>query len=391
MEPPAAPEASSGSSPRERPRMPLRSRRSAATTRLLSGTHAVGGPVPVAWREGTLTRAKELEALCDWVRAQSGWKDDAILATAIQQHLEAARQAAQAKTLDPKKPFRALIYKNGSSPWLPVLLIALTVLALLYAWRFGFHPRLRVSDQNVEIINPFRRYSFDWDDITVIAPGENGLLVGSEEKAAEAWCVQKSNLASRRGRVTRADRIAEELLDVLDVHDPPVENEETGVRIRRARPEEGRLLTRLERAANEDALAHIFPPQQYPFPVSAIARRWRQVLHNRLTHTYLLEVRESPVGYVTFDAETVQHLGIVPDHTRRGYGTTLLEFACMEIYAGGALDAFCWVLTDNHTARAFYRALGWNETGERSRSEFPPNPQTLQMVRRNPHAPRRSR
>ena len=161
-----------------------------------------------------------------------------------------------------------LIYKNGSSPWLPVLLIALTVLALLYAWRFGFHPRLRVSDQNVEIINPFRRYSFDWDDITVIAPGENGLLVGSEEKAAEAWCVQKSNLASRRGRVTRADRIVEELLDVLDVHDPPVENEETGVRIRRARPEEGRLLTRLERAANEDALAHIFPPQQYPFPVS---------------------------------------------------------------------------------------------------------------------------
>jgi hypothetical protein len=111
MEPPAAPEASSGSSPRERPRMPLRSRRSAATTRLLSGTHAVGGPVPVAWREGTLTRAKELEALCDWVRAQGGWKDDAILATAIQQHLEAARQAAQAKTLDPKKPFR--VFRNG--------------------------------------------------------------------------------------------------------------------------------------------------------------------------------------------------------------------------------------------------------------------------------------
>ena len=26
----------------------------------------VGGPVPVAWRENTLTRARELEALCDW-------------------------------------------------------------------------------------------------------------------------------------------------------------------------------------------------------------------------------------------------------------------------------------------------------------------------------------
>jgi ribosomal protein S18 acetylase RimI-like enzyme len=282
-----------------------------------------------------------------------------------------------------------LIYRNGSSPWLPLLLLVLTVLALLYVWRFGFHPRLRVSDQTVEIINPFRRYSFDWDDVTVIAPGENGLLVGSADEAAEAWCVQKSNLASNRGRHTRADRIAEELLEVLDLHDPPVENEETGVRIRRARHDESRLLTRLERAASEDALAYIFPPQQYPYPVSAITQRWRQVLRDRLTQTYLLEVQESPVGYVAFDSNTVHHLGVVPDHTRRRYGTTLLEFACMEIYGGGARDAFCWVLTDNHTARAFFRAQGWNETGERRKSGFPPYPQTLQLVRRNPHAPRR--
>jgi len=282
-----------------------------------------------------------------------------------------------------------LIYKNGSSPWLPVLLLVLTVLALLYVWRFGFRPRLRVSNETVEIINPFRRYSFDWDDVTVIAPGENGLLVGSEEKSAEAWCVQKSNLASRQGRHTRADRIAEELLEVLDLHDPPIENEETGVRIRRARHDESRLLTQLERAASEDALAYIFPPQQYPYPVSAITRRWREVLRDPLKHTYLLEVRGSPVGYVAFDSKTVHHLGIVPDHIRRGYGTTLLEFACMEIYAGGAQDAFCWVLTDNHTARAFYRALGWHETGERRKSEYPPYPQTLHMVRRNPHVPRR--
>ena len=61
-----------------------------------------------------------------------------------------------------------LIYDNGGAPWLTAVLIVLTVLALLYAWRFGFHPRLKVSDQDVEIINPFRRYRFDWDDITVI-------------------------------------------------------------------------------------------------------------------------------------------------------------------------------------------------------------------------------
>jgi ribosomal protein S18 acetylase RimI-like enzyme len=282
-----------------------------------------------------------------------------------------------------------LIYQNGSSLWLPLLLLALTVLALLYAWRFGFHPRLRVTDQTVEIINPFRRYSFAWNEITVIAPGENGLLVGSEDGAAEAWCVQKSNFASRRGRLTRADRIANQLLDVVELYDPPFPNEEDGLRIRRARPDESQLLTQLERAASEGALVHLFPPQQYPYPVAAVERRWRDVLRDRLVHTYLLEVQDNPVGYVAFDGTAVRHLGVVPDQVRRGYGSALLEFACMEIDSGGAREAFLWVLVDNHVARAFYRARGWTDTGERRNSGYPPHPLCLQLMRRNPQAPRR--
>ena len=224
----------------------------------------------------------------------------------------------------------------------------------------------------------------------MIAPGENGLLIASEDNAAEAWCVQKSNFASRRGRLTRADRIANQLLDIVELHDPPIEDDESGLRIRRARPDESRLLTRLERAASGEALAHIFPPSQHPYPTSAVARRWRRVLHDRLMHAYILDVRDNPVGYVTFSGDTVHHLGIVPEEKRRGYGSALLEFACMEIFAGGASEALCWVLTDNHVARAFYRAHGWSETGERRRSEYPPNPQSLQMTHKNPHPPRRS-
>jgi ribosomal protein S18 acetylase RimI-like enzyme len=284
-----------------------------------------------------------------------------------------------------------LIYRNDSTLLLPALFVMLTVLALLYAWRFGLHPRLEVTDQNVEIINPFRRYSFEWDDITVIAPGENGLLIGSEDNAAEAWCVQKSKFASQRGRLTRADRIANQLLDIVELHDPPTEDEEAGLRIRRARPDESRLLTRLERAASEEALAHIFPPQHYPYPTSAVDRRWRQLLRNRLMHAYLLEVRAGPAGYVAFNGDTVHHLGVVSDHQRRGYGSALLEFACMEIFGGGAREAFCWVLADNQAARAFYRARDWTETGGRRESEYPPHPESIQLTRKNPHAPRRSR
>jgi hypothetical protein len=77
----------------------------------------IGGPVSVAWREGTLTRAEELEALCGWIRAKDSQrndevrKHDAVLASAIGRHLDAARQAAHAAKLEPKKRFR--IFRNG--------------------------------------------------------------------------------------------------------------------------------------------------------------------------------------------------------------------------------------------------------------------------------------
>jgi hypothetical protein len=92
---------------------------------------AIEGPVWIAWREGTLTRAQELDALCSWVTAKNsrkgGWvraknsrkndearKNDEILASAICRHLEAARQAARAEKLNPKRWFLIFrIFRNG--------------------------------------------------------------------------------------------------------------------------------------------------------------------------------------------------------------------------------------------------------------------------------------
>jgi hypothetical protein len=108
---------------------PTSDRPAAGSDRPAAGrTASIGGPVWVAWREGTLTRAEELEALCSWIRAKNspkgGWvraknsrktdevrKNDEILASAIRLHLEAAREAARAEKLQPKKRFR--IFRNG--------------------------------------------------------------------------------------------------------------------------------------------------------------------------------------------------------------------------------------------------------------------------------------
>ena len=94
-----------------------------------------------------------------------------------------------------------LVYRREGSPWIPGALALLAVLALLYAWRFGLHPRLVADDDGVHVRNPFSSRSFAWRDIRLVAPGENGLVIGSDDEVAEAWCVQKSNAVDRPGAV----------------------------------------------------------------------------------------------------------------------------------------------------------------------------------------------
>jgi hypothetical protein len=56
----------------------------------------VGGPVSVAWREGTLTRAKELESLCASIVANNKpLQDGNILARSIYFHIDAARRRSR--------------------------------------------------------------------------------------------------------------------------------------------------------------------------------------------------------------------------------------------------------------------------------------------------------
>lgn len=67
----------------------------------------VGGPVKAAWREGTLTRAKEIEALRAWVLYKPPPEDyrDLKLSDAICWHLTAARDAATGAKLNPPNKF----------------------------------------------------------------------------------------------------------------------------------------------------------------------------------------------------------------------------------------------------------------------------------------------
>ncbi len=74
----------------------------------------VGGPASKGWREGTLTRAEELEALSRfWVRPRGPQDNDEVLTNAICRHLDAARQAALGAPPDPPRWFRFRIFRHG--------------------------------------------------------------------------------------------------------------------------------------------------------------------------------------------------------------------------------------------------------------------------------------
>jgi hypothetical protein len=64
---------------------------------------SVRGPVAVAWREGTLTRAQELESLCKWITENHPKRASASLVDGVHTHIEAARQAASVAALKPKR------------------------------------------------------------------------------------------------------------------------------------------------------------------------------------------------------------------------------------------------------------------------------------------------
>lgn len=74
---------------------------------------AVGGPLPVAWREGTLTRATELETLSSWIMATNPEPHAEVFASAIRMHLDAAREAARAEPLNPKRSIPR-VFRRGS-------------------------------------------------------------------------------------------------------------------------------------------------------------------------------------------------------------------------------------------------------------------------------------
>lgn len=110
----------------------------------------VGAPVSVAWREGTLTRAHELETLCEWLGFKSQRRADLTLVMAIKDHLEAARQAARAEKVPSK---RFCVFRNG-----PLIERATSNLDAAEALLLNFAPASYVLGQMPSLLRHVQRH-----------------------------------------------------------------------------------------------------------------------------------------------------------------------------------------------------------------------------------------
>lgn len=137
-------------------------------------------------------------------------------------------------------------------------------------------------------------------------------------------------------------------------------------------------LLRVQAEGAAEGLGHIFPQEQYPFPVQAVRSRWeRELADPDMDCFVVLDAAGAVSGFVATQGNQFLHFGTA----LRTWGTGLAGQAHDEVLAllsaQGYDHAWLRVLEANERARRFYSRRGWVPTGERSEATSPPNPVLL--------------
>ncbi|MGN6798019.1 MAG: GNAT family N-acetyltransferase [Gaiellaceae bacterium] len=136
----------------------------------------------------------------------------------------------------------------------------------------------------------------------------------------------------------------------------------------------------VQREACVAGLAHIVPPERYPFPDHEVLRRWQG-----FEGTVFAAERDGAVVGIAGVANCWLHGFYVRPEW---WGTGVAD----ELHAA-AVDAMpdcpelrLWVLEENHRARRFYEKHGWRPNGETRIVPYPPSPLDVgySLVREEP-------
>ncbi|MBA2255174.1 MAG: GNAT family N-acetyltransferase [Chloroflexi bacterium] len=144
----------------------------------------------------------------------------------------------------------------------------------------------------------------------------------------------------------------------------------TSVSIRPASRADAEVLATIQERASVAALAHIYPPERYPFPAWAVRERW-QTFEGRV---WLAAAGPEPVGLVGIAPPWLEGLYVDPEAWGSGAAGALHDHAVEALRAAGITMARLWVLEHNQRARRFYERRGWRPDGSTRIVPFPPHP-----------------
>ena len=146
--------------------------------------------------------------------------------------------------------------------------------------------------------------------------------------------------------------------------------------IRRAQENDAPLLAKVHVDSWQAAYRGLVPDSSLQgFTYQWREEYFRQSLATNAEETYLVEVDEEVVGFLTLGAARdpdldVSRTGeiwgiyISPDYWRKGVGKRLVEEAERILKSRGYENAVLWVLEGNQQARWFCKAMGFSLDGE---------------------------
>lgn len=140
----------------------------------------------------------------------------------------------------------------------------------------------------------------------------------------------------------------------------------------------------VQEAGSVVALASIFPQESYPFPRDEVRERWRTEIADTSIGTYVSIGDDGVVnGYAATRGDELLHFGV----SLRCWGTGLaqrLHDATIAVLVSSVpaqtQRVRLRVFEANERARRFYEKLGWQPTGQLSRTSFAPHPVLLEYA-----------
>ena len=128
-------------------------------------------------------------------------------------------------------------------------------------------------------------------------------------------------------------------------------------------------------------LADVFPQDAYPFPRDVVAKRWRQEIETPAIDCYVVVLDGTIVGFAAIRDDEFLRFGTAVERWGTGLAQAAHDAVLDLMVSRGIRRAWLTVFTENGRGRRFYEKLGWQPTGDRTRSSFPPYAELLRYER----------